>query len=116
MSSDDPARRLGDIIENIDRIVAYPRDLDLETYASSDMAKDAVERCFQRITEASIKLHPDHSGLLPDHDWDSMRGLGNRLRHDYSGISDTVIWDTIRHDLPRLRTDCMEALEKMTST
>ncbi len=48
--------------------------------------------------------------LLPDQDWDAMRGFGNVLRHDYDVISEKMIWDIARDFLPSLLEDCQRAV------
>lgn len=82
MPSSDPARRFRDIVENIDRIESYLDGYDLARFTQDPRTIDAVERCMQRITEAAIKLQPRAADLLPEQDWDAMRGFGNALRHD----------------------------------
>jgi uncharacterized protein with HEPN domain len=113
MPSSDPARRLLDIIANIDRITAYIAGMDRSAFAEDTKTVDAVERCLQRITEAAIKLQPNGALLLPHQDWDAMRGFGNVLRHEYDRISHDIIWDVVADDLPQLRQDCEAALKRL---
>ena len=111
MPSSDPIRRFQDIVFNVDRIAAHLDGFDFDRFVNDPRTVDAVERCMQRITEASIKLHPTAAELLPDQDWDAMRGFGNVLRHDYDRISEKLIWEIAREHLPRLRADCARAIE-----
>ncbi len=67
----------------------------------------------QRITEAAIKLQPRAPELLPEQDWDAMRGFGNVLRHEYDRITEALIWEIPRDDLPRLRADCRRAIARL---
>lgn len=114
MSSERIADYLRDIVTNIDRINAHIKDIDdAEDYAGNDMAVDAVERCLQRVTEAAIRLQKIDNDILPQQDFDEMRGFGNRLRHDYTDINSQIVWDTVQFDLPRLRDDCLEALKAL---
>ncbi|WP_436255350.1 HepT-like ribonuclease domain-containing protein [Neorhizobium sp. LjRoot104] len=66
------------------------------------LVRDAVERCFSRVSEAAVKLSSLAEELFPAHDWLAIRNLGNVLRHDYKGVLDQVIWTTIVDRLPPL--------------
>ena len=110
MPSSDPVRRFRDIVENCDRIASYLEGYDVARFCADPRTVDAVERCLQRITEAAIKLHPRAAELLPEQDWDAMRGFGNVLRHDYDRIAEAVIWEVATGRLPGLRADCLRAI------
>ncbi|MGE7371244.1 HepT-like ribonuclease domain-containing protein [Neorhizobium sp. NPDC001467] len=102
MPSKRPLTRMRDIVENGTAVLDYTKGMEFETYTSTNLVKDATERCFTRISEASVKLGVTAEELFPDHDWLAMRHLGNVLRHDYNNVLDTIIW-TIRNDrLPPL--------------
>jgi uncharacterized protein with HEPN domain len=102
---------LQDIAENIDKIEAYLKGYDFDTFAADDKTIDAVERCLQRITEAVIKIGPERMAeISPRTPVDAVRGLGNRLRHDYDQLDLGTIWVTVRESLPDLREDCLNAL------
>ncbi len=105
MPSKRPLTRMRDIVENGKAVLDYTNGMTFETYASSNLIKDATERCFTRISEAAVKLGVIAEELFPNQDWLAMRHLGNVLRHDYNRVLDTVIW-TIRNDrLPPLLTE-----------
>ena len=106
MPSRRPERRLQDIIDNIDRIRRYVADLDYERYLSDEKSRDAVERCFQRITEAAVKLGKSIDARHPDIPWRDIRGFGNVLRHEYDDVSHDLIWSTIQTRLDPLRRAC----------
>ncbi len=110
MATQDLRRRLTDIVDNIDRIRAHVRGLTFETYTADDKTRDAVERCFQRISEAAVKIGSAIDARQPQVPWRNVRALGSVLRHDYDDIHDDVIWDTIEHGLGPLRAACVAEL------
>lgn len=113
MSSDREALRLGDIIDNIDRIESHIAGYDLRRFSSDQKTIDAVERCLQRITEAVIKIGPDRMATIsPTTPAEAVRGMGNALRHDYDSIDLAIIWTTVTESLPLLRDDCRRALHQ----
>jgi uncharacterized protein with HEPN domain len=104
---------LGDIIENVDRILQYTQGMDEAAFGSDQKTIDATERCLSRISEAAKKLGPDAALLAAETPWKDIRGLGNHLRHDYRGVSLTAIWHIIVNDLEPLRTNCIAARAKL---
>jgi uncharacterized protein with HEPN domain len=85
----DPSRRLSDIIENIDRIRQYVVGMDLAAFGASSVTRDAVERCFGRISEAASKLSTYMDERYPTIPWVDVRSLGNVLRHEYDDVMKT---------------------------
>ncbi len=85
MPSKRPSVRIQDIIDNIRSIQSYPAGMTLEKFAADMKTRDAVERCLERICEASAKLGADAATLMPDQPWRDIRGLGNILRYEYDG-------------------------------
>ena len=81
MSSSRALDRLAEIIDNCDSILAYVGDMDFVAYSADRKTKDAAERCFQRISEASCKLGGYLDVLYPGIDWKGTRGVGNLPRH-----------------------------------
>jgi uncharacterized protein with HEPN domain len=49
-------RRLQDIIDNAQAIFRYTEGMDLTAFEENRLVYDAVERCLDRISEASAKL------------------------------------------------------------
>lgn len=117
MSSERLHRRLIDIINNIDRAPNYIGGLSLEDFREDDMRLDAVERCLQRITEATIKIGPDDMRMIaPDLPADQVRAMGNVLRHEYDRINAEVVYNTIINDLPSLRSACAVKLAEIAKS
>lgn len=80
-SKRDPIACLDDMIENIERIQGYLSGLDRVAFASNGMVRDAVERCLERVCEATHRLGGLGPELMPDQPWGDIRGMGNWLRH-----------------------------------
>ncbi len=112
-SRHDPADCLRDIRDNIERIEGYVRDISRSDLEASGQTRDAVERCLERICEASFRLGDRAAELMPNQPWPDIRGLGNWLRHAYDRISFDVVWDTITDDLPGLKADVLVALKRL---
>lgn len=114
-SRHDPVDCLRDILANIDRIEGYVDGLNRGALKENGQARDAIERCLERICEAAVRLGGTAVELMPHQPWADIRGLGNWLRHAYDRISFDVIWDAIQNDLPSLRAAASDALMRLTA-
>jgi uncharacterized protein with HEPN domain len=52
----DPADSLTDIIENAERIESYLVSVDRNAFSNNGLMRDAVERCLERVCEATHRL------------------------------------------------------------
>lgn len=112
-SKHDPADSLADIVENAERIEGYLTGVDRAAFEADGRTRDAVERCLERVCEATFRLGDRAAELMPNQPWGDIRGMGNRLRHAYDRISLDVIWNAVRHDLPGLAADARQALDRL---
>jgi uncharacterized protein with HEPN domain len=58
MSSERVARRLADILENIERIENHVSGTTKTKFLDDDLLNDRVERCLERIAEAAQNRRP----------------------------------------------------------
>ena len=101
------------MIENAEAIFEYTRGMSIEQFEADRRTYDAVERCFQRLSEASVRLNPTVLDLMPEVPWQQVRALGNRLRHEYDAIQEERLWEIILQDLPALKAACERALQHL---
>jgi uncharacterized protein with HEPN domain len=94
-------RHMLDAIEKIDR---YLRDINYEAFAANDMAIDAVVRELEIIGEAARNLSAPFIKEHPDIPWGRIRAMRNVLIHQYFGVNLKVVWDTCRSNLPQLKS------------
>jgi uncharacterized protein with HEPN domain len=105
-------RRINDILRSIASIEAYTHGLTAKTLQDNPMARDAVERCLERIAEAARKLGPRFDGAMPaDVDLHGVRQFGSVMRHDYDAVDPAVIWNVVAVELPKLKA-AFQALQE----
>lgn len=115
MPSSHPVQRLEDVVRNCDNILNYMAGLDLDGYmAAPQMMRDAVERCFMRISEAACKLGDYLDNIYPDVDWEGARGVGNILRHQYDEVENPTIYWAAVEDVPKLRQSALDELARLS--
>jgi uncharacterized protein with HEPN domain len=76
---------------------------DLAHFEASWKLQYLVQRAIEIISEASRAIPDDLKALRPEIPWNSVKGIGNVLRHEYRGISNPLIWRVVTDELPRLR-------------
>ena len=113
MPSLDPIRRFEEILENAEAIADYIDGMDFAAYSTDRKTIDAVERCLERISEASRGLGSDARNLAPGQPWREIMDLGNALRHAYHKIRLSEIWEAVTRELPPLAEDARAALDQL---
>jgi uncharacterized protein with HEPN domain len=95
--------RLDHIVEAVARIETLTAGKSFDDYTVDWMMRDAVERNFERLCEASRHIPDDlkarHAGIR----WGLVADLGNVLRHAYDQVLDERIWNIVTNDLPPLK-------------
>lgn len=96
------------LLEDVRAAVAYildkTRGKSLEDYLGDDLLGPAVERHFEIIGEALVRLRrldPETLGRVPDHA--QIIAFRNVLIHGYDAIDKRRVWDAIENSLPALQ-------------
>lgn len=90
--SRDPAQRIADVLEAIERCRRYVAALDGDS-GLLEMAEDAIERNLQIIGEAVNHLPAEITGAHPEIAWPQVRGFRNILVHEYIGVDVDIVRD-----------------------
>ena len=77
--------RFEDIIEALDRIFRYVKDLDYDGWIKDQKTIDAVIRNLEIIGEAAANVPHEIQDLYADIPWYQMKGMRNILIHEYFG-------------------------------
>ena len=91
------------IVENIDRIGMHIAGKTEHDYRSNPLLVDAVERCIERISEASRSIPDNIKNDYPTVPWRDIATIGNLLRHNYDTVASPIIWSLACLDAPALR-------------
>ncbi len=106
--SSDPQRLpdyLRHILEAIDRIRNYVKDLDEAGFLASNIVQDAVIRNLEVIGEASRnieRVHAEFAAAHPEIPLTLANDMRNALAHGYFKIDLEIVWKTVHNDLPGL--------------
>ena len=109
MAPPDSLLHLTRMLDNIERIRRWTDGLTIEAYQAHPMLRDAIERCLERISEASCRLPAEAKASQPQIPWRKIADIGNALRHDYDDVADTEVWRIVVDDLRALK-DAVQAM------
>jgi len=56
--------------------------MDRQAFEQSDWARDAVERCIERVCEAASRLDHRAEELMPGQPWGDVFEIGERVRSE----------------------------------
>jgi uncharacterized protein with HEPN domain len=97
---------LVDIQAALAEIRNFTRGMDLKAYRADAKSRAAVERKFEVVGEACVRLRekaPDLYARIPDAAM--VVGFRNRLIHGYDDIDDGIVWDIVHRKLPQFAAE-----------
>jgi len=103
---------LKDILNEINRIEKFTKDVDYETFINDDIRYYAVIRCLEVIGEAVRQLPEEFKKKYNEIEWRKIVDLRNILIHQYFGIEPEIIWDVLKNKVPFLKRLIEEILNK----
>jgi len=92
-----------DILESIEKIQRYIKNLDYEKFKDNELVADAVIRNLEIIGEASKNIPDNIRAKYPNVPWRRMIGLRNITAHEYFGVDLNIIWEIITTNLPETK-------------
>jgi uncharacterized protein with HEPN domain len=97
---------LVDIDQAMKAIREFTSGMDLADYRLDAKCRAAVERKFEIIGEACVRLRDRHPDLLPRiESGHQIIGFRNRLIHGYDNVDDAIVWDVVTRKLPSLELE-----------
>lgn len=100
------------ILEGIDQIHEYTRDLDYDGFLKSRLVQDGVIRQLEIIGEATKNLSPETRIEAAQIPWKDMAGMRDVLIHQYFGVDLVAVWTTVEQDLPFLKEEIVKLRQK----
>ena len=104
---------LEDIATSGGRIAEWTASVTLAAYEGDDLLRAAVERNFEIIGEALLRLErvdPETAARITDHR--KIIGFRNRLAHGYDDTDHQQVWEAVHHFLPVLKAEVDQLLHE----
>ena len=105
-----------DIIESINKIEKYIKDLSFEDFSYSSLIIDAVVRNIGIIGEASKNIPLEIQDKFKDIPWQKIKGIRNRIVHEYFAVDISIIWYIVQNELEPLKNSLTRHLKEDKET
>ena len=92
-----------DILESIEAIEEYTKEIDKNHLEADKLTQDAVLRRLEIIGEAAKNIPSNITDKYPQIPWKKISGLRDVLIHSYFGVNIERIWRVIADDLQSLK-------------
>jgi uncharacterized protein with HEPN domain len=112
MAAPDSRLYLAQMLDNIERIRLWTSGHTLETCRANLMLRDAVERCLERVSEASRRLPQEVKATQPHIPWRKVADIGNVLRHEYDDVADAEVSRIVVDDLSAMRSAVQSMIDE----
>ena len=101
------------MLETIEKILRYTTGYQsAEELYQNDRDFDAAMMNFIVIGEAVGKLSEEVKTKNDQIDWQKIYSFRNIVAHHYFGINVDIVWQIIRFDLPKLKENLHQILDK----
>jgi uncharacterized protein with HEPN domain len=104
---------LKDILEAMEAIEKFVKDMNFEEFRNNDLVSSAVIRKFEIIGEATRNIPQTIRKKYQDIPWKTMVGFRDKLIHFYFGIKYDIVWETIKSKLPELKEKIKKVFEDL---
>lgn len=81
---------------SIEAIFEYSTGYDFAMYLADIKTRQAIERNFEIIGEASSRITAIVKQENPQIDWRVIKDFRNFMIHEYFGINHRIVWQTIQ--------------------
>jgi uncharacterized protein with HEPN domain len=102
MPSQDPGRRLRDILEHVALVRAWIDGMSLEAFAQDTRTRYAVQMALMVMGEAADALPPEIHQRHPNVHWRGLADIGNTFRHQYWAVEHQITWAGLQNELAPL--------------
>ncbi|MEO8210105.1 MAG: DUF86 domain-containing protein [bacterium] len=101
---------INDILESIDSISDFIRDMDYKNFADDDKTSSAVIRKIEIIGEATKNIPTSITEKYANIPWSEMAKIRDKIIHSYFGIDYMTIWNVAKIRFPEMKPEIEKIL------
>ena len=105
-----------DILESIDKIEEYVKEIDEKEFIKNTQIQDSVLRRLEVIGEAVKKIPNNIRSSYKDIPWKNIAGLRDVLIHEYFGVNINRVWKLAKHDIYNLKQQILKVKKDINDT
>lgn len=96
------------IIEDIDKILKYTKDISYEEFKEDEQLVDAILFRLIQMTESIKKLSTIFKEKYNNISWNDIVGFRNRIVHDYGKTDYTIVYEVVTNDIVVLKESLLK--------
>jgi uncharacterized protein with HEPN domain len=108
----EPRLYLTHMIDCLEKVHHYTSEGE-RVFLSDPKTQDAVYRNLEILGEAAKRVPEEVRAMEPLIQWRRIGGLRDVLIHQYDGVNPLEVWKIVESDIPNLRTQLHELLNKL---
>ena len=99
MSKRDKQLYINDILDSIEAIKDFTKDMNFEEFSNDRKTYSATIREYIVIGEAISSLIMILEDKFPEYPWRDIKDFRNFIVHEYFGVSTKIVWDLTTQEL-----------------
>ena len=103
------------ILDEINFLTKETEGIKFEQFIKNEILKRACSRSLEIIGEAVKNLSLDFKKQYKEIEWKKIAGLRDKMIHDYFGVNWDIVWDVIKNQIPKLKEQVENILDKIKS-
>jgi uncharacterized protein with HEPN domain len=108
----EPLFFLKHMLEAIEDIESFSKGISKKDLKENKLIRSAIVKQIEIIGESVKNLPIDCTVKYPYVNWSDIAKTRDKLTHQYFRVDTDFVWSIIKYDLPTLKKDMIEIIEK----